>query len=147
MPAILALSMAQPSFAEKDPPYTSLSKTPALPNGKNNWYVTPVNIVLSSTDLGSGVSTINYRIDGGSWVVVRKSDTLNLAPNPSFEVQDPSSSINTQAWEAGLQDIYTTYSRDTISPLFDSTSIKIYANAAGVALNKQRRKLCSSQSS
>jgi len=131
MPAILALSMAQPSFAEKDPPYTSLSKTPALPNGKNNWYVTPVNIVLSSTDLGSGVSTINYRIDGGSWVVVRKSDTLNLAPNPSFEVQDPSSSINTQAWEAGLQDMYTTYSRDTISPLFDSTSIKIYANAAG----------------
>ncbi len=131
LPAFLALSLIRPAYAEKDPPYTTLSKTPALPNGNNEWYVTPVNIVLSATDLGSGVSTINYRVDGGNWVVVQKSDTLNLAPNPSFETTDPGSSINTQAWEAGLQDGYTTYSRDTSTYLFDSTSIKIYSNTSG----------------
>lgn len=113
-----------------NPPTTVLSKTPSLPNGKNNWYITPVNITLAATDLESGIATINYRIDSGNWVVVPKTNTLNLAPNPSLETTYAGSSINTLSWEAGTQDGQTTYTRDPVYPQFDLTSIKINSTGA-----------------
>jgi hypothetical protein len=35
--------------------------------GKGYWYITPVNISLSSNDEGSGVWKVEYRINGGVW--------------------------------------------------------------------------------
>lgn len=113
------------AFAGITPPLTTLVQTPSLPNGKNDWYVTPVNILLSSTDLESGVATINYKINEGSWITVAKSNTLNLAPNPSFETEHAGSSINTLSWETSLQDANVTYSRDTFERVLGTTSIKI----------------------
>jgi len=133
---LLFISVSQQSvYASKTPPYTTLTKTPALPNGLNDWYITPVNIILAATDLDSGVGSINYKIDSGNWVTVTKSDTLNLAPNPSFEVAGSGSSINTLYWEAGLQDGQTVYSRNTLNYVFDATSIKISYSAANPLSN------------
>ena len=131
LPLLFILVSQQLAYASKTPPYTTLTKTPALPNGQNDWYITPVNIILAATDLDSGVGSINYKIDSGNWITVTKSDTLNLAPNPSFETPSSASSINTLYWEAGLQDGQATYSRNTLNYVFDTTSIKI--NSTGAA--------------
>ena len=48
-------------------PNTTYTQTPPSPNGKNSWYVTPVQFNIQSTDLESGVKEINYRLDSGTW--------------------------------------------------------------------------------
>ncbi len=123
--------LQQGVYAGNTPPFTTLTKTPSTPNGKDDWYLTPVNILLTATDLESGVASINYKIDSGNWVTVTQSDTLNLAPNPSFETTHAGSSINTLSWEAGLQDGQAVYSRNTLNYVFGTTSIKI--NSTGAA--------------
>jgi hypothetical protein len=44
-----------------------MSISPSTPNGNAGWYVTPVDVVLSATDLESGVKEINYKIHRGYW--------------------------------------------------------------------------------
>jgi hypothetical protein len=52
---------------DSDPPETHLTKNPASPNGNGGWYTCSVAITLLGLDgQGSGVETINYKIDGGS---------------------------------------------------------------------------------
>ena len=46
---------------------------------------TPVEVTFAASDLGSGVKTINWRIDGSGGTPVYSKNTLNLAGNPSFE--------------------------------------------------------------
>ncbi len=49
------------------PPVTTLSLTPATPNGNKGWYVSPVTATLAATDDDSGVNVTRYRTDDGSW--------------------------------------------------------------------------------
>lgn len=74
--------------ADTTAPYTTATKDPAEPDGNNGWYKKPVTITLESTDTESGVKEINYKIDSSSWKKFDLTDTLNLAPNPSFEISD-----------------------------------------------------------
>ncbi|HKO44942.1 MAG TPA: family 10 glycosylhydrolase [Pyrinomonadaceae bacterium] len=46
-------------------PETSVSVSPATPNGQNGWYVTRPKVTLAANDNCSGVATIEYSIDGG----------------------------------------------------------------------------------
>src|SRR3989339_1138646 len=131
LPVLFSFLLQHGVYAGNTPPFTTLTKTPSTPNGKDDWYLTPVNILLTATDLESGVASINYKIDSGNWVTVTQSDTLNLAPNPSFETTHAGSSINTLSWEAGLQDGQAVYSRNTLNYVFGTTSIKI--NSTGAA--------------
>lgn len=48
-------------------PTTTLTPTPPAPNGLQGWYASPVWITLTSSDAVSGVTSIKYRVDGGSW--------------------------------------------------------------------------------
>lgn len=121
-------------FAGTIPPVTTVTQTPSSPDGNNDWYVTPVRFDLQSTDLNSGVESINYRIDGGSWQTVSFSDTLNLVQNPSFETPG-ATSTGVQFWDATLEDADTTYSQDpvTYAPNFATSSAKINTvGASGV---------------
>lgn len=113
--------------ADISAPITSATKGPSEPNGNNNWYVTPVEITLESTDLGSGVKEINYKIDSLAWHKVDFSNSLNLAPNPSFEFSDENPPINTKDWVVGTIDEFVNYTRDAseYKPGFETTSIKI----------------------
>ena len=48
-------------------PTTSISFYPDKPDGQNGWYVSPVEVNLSSRDSLSGVEIIRYRTDGIHW--------------------------------------------------------------------------------
>jgi hypothetical protein len=113
--------------ADTAAPVTVATKTPAIPNGKFLWYVTPVTVTLNATDLDSGVKDINYKIDSMAWQKVDFTNSLNLAPNPSFEFSDENLPINTEGWVVGTIDEFASYARDTseYKPGFESTSIKI----------------------
>ncbi|MFC1700301.1 hypothetical protein ACFLZ4_01495 [Patescibacteria group bacterium] len=123
----ISLLLCVRSIAGSTPPVTTLTKDPSSPDGNNDWYVSPVTYTLDATDLESGVKEINYRIDGGIWQKESFGDTLNLAPNPSFENTDVNPPLTTASWQPNLTDGDTSYSRDIINYMsgFDTTSIKI----------------------
>lgn len=131
--ALLLPFFTLPTLADSIAPVTTLNKDPSTPNGNYNWYTTPVNMTLTATDLESGVKEINYKIDTSSWQKVEYEDTLNLAPNPSFETSDSASNLNTKDWQKVLQDEQTIYSRDTsvYKSGFDITSIKVSSSGPG----------------
>jgi hypothetical protein len=119
---------ASTALADTTPPVTTYTQSPASPDGNNNWYVSPVEFELTATDLESGVKEINYRVDGGSWQKTEFSNSLNLAPNPSFETAG-ATTTNIADWEASVVDGNATYSRDTglYYTGFASSSAKIAA--------------------
>jgi hypothetical protein len=47
-------------------PTTAISLTPAAPDGSNGWYVHPVNVAASASDLASTVTAINCVLDPAS---------------------------------------------------------------------------------
>ncbi len=47
------------------PPVTRISPTGLRGNGL--WYIGPIQVTLSATDVGSGVASTSYRLDGGPW--------------------------------------------------------------------------------
>lgn len=124
---VTILLISVKAFAGNTPPVTTIEKSPSSPDGKNSWYVKPVKITLTGTDLESGVKEINYRIDGGSWVKKDFSNSLNLAPNPSFETIGLNAPLNTQDWKVSNSNPGATYSRDNLvyKSDFQNTSIKI----------------------
>lgn len=109
-------------------PTTTYTKTPTTPDGKNGWYKSVVSFELQATDLDSGVKDINYRIDGGTWQTTTFNNTINLAPNPSFETSGATSS-GLSAWDATVVDAQGTYSRDATEFLtgYEVSSAKIAA--------------------
>jgi len=126
----LSLQLFPVIAADITAPVTTHVQTPAAPNGNNGWYVTPVQFVLTATDLESGVKEINYRIDGGSWSKEIFSDSLNLAPNPSFETPAGTSS-GVADWEATVTDGSGNYAYDMgeFYPGFSTASERITATA------------------
>ena len=115
------------SYAGTTPPTSYVDIEPDTPDGNNNWYLQPVKVTLTAEDLESGVKEINYKIDDGDWVTKNFSNSLNLAPNPSFESSSLNPPLNTQDWEVSNSNPGVSYSRDTLiyQPDFASTSVKI----------------------
>jgi len=117
-------------FAQLDAtaPVTDYSIEPENPDGENNWYVTSPTVTLDATDLQSGVKSINWKVNEGSWQQESFSNTLNLAPNPSFEIAgDPQDPLD--SWEVG--DPQATYSQDLGISKFGDNSAKIDAVSSG----------------
>lgn len=84
-----SISLVVPSVAwaaDTTSPISAHVFTPNTPDGNNGWYVSPVQVELTATDLESGVASLHWRIDDGGWEEEQYSESLNLAPNPSFEV-------------------------------------------------------------
>ncbi len=131
---LFALLTVKPVFADTTPPTTTRTTTPSSPNGNNGWFTVPVQFQLQATDLESGVKETHYRIDSGAWQINTFEDTLNLAPNPSFE-NTGSTTTGIESWEATLIDEYVTYSQDTAEyPTgYETASAKIAATeSAGI---------------
>jgi len=71
-------------------PSASCTLSPALPDGENGWYVSPVRVTLSASDPtpGSGVKKIHYRIDGSSWQESTSvSVTFTISSDGKHEVE------------------------------------------------------------
>ena len=47
-------------------PVTTMTVSPAQPDGTNGWYVHPVMVTLAASDNGSGVASSVYSLDGGA---------------------------------------------------------------------------------
>jgi hypothetical protein len=47
-------------------PSTSITTSPASPDGSNGWRVSPTSFTLSGSDATSGVASTHYKIDGGA---------------------------------------------------------------------------------
>lgn len=52
---------------DTNPPVTTISFDPPIPNGENGWYINNVTIELNATDDLSGVNITKYRINSGIW--------------------------------------------------------------------------------
>ena len=56
------------TILSNSPPVTICSISPAIPDGKNGWYLHAVNISFNATDPdGDAIAYTKYRIDGGAW--------------------------------------------------------------------------------
>ena len=112
------------------PPTTTYTMTPSTPDGNNDWYVSVVNFNLEATDVETGVASINYRIDGGTWIQANFSDTLNQAPNPSFETTG-ATTTGLESWEVTTANTDANYSQSTteFAPGYATSSIHIGSSA------------------
>ncbi len=110
------------------PPTSTLTKVPSSADGQNGWYVTPIDITISADDLESGVESINWTLDGVSDSQTF-SNTLNLAPNASFET----AGTPLDSWELVNNDGNATFIQDpTAAPSLGLNSAKIDSLTAGV---------------
>jgi hypothetical protein len=114
-------------------PVTTIEISPSTPNGNNGWYITPVQVTLTATDLESGVKEIYYKLDSFSWQMVSFENTLNLAQNPSFEDTDATTGTGLSKWRPTVTDADTVYSQDTLNSYtgFESSSAKIETTGNG----------------
>lgn len=113
--------------ADTVPPLTQAGIIPAAPDGSNGWYKSPLDITLAASDESSGVESINWRLDSGAWQSQIFSDTLNLAPNASFENVSGGQPID---WVfAGLPS--STGSSDPTNFFFGQKSVKIVSGENG----------------
>lgn len=88
---------------DNTPPITTIELTPSTPNGDNGWYTTPVNIKLTASDTLSGIKSINYKLNNGSWQTTTFSDTQNLIQNSSFETPG-ATNTGIESWELSVDD-------------------------------------------
>jgi hypothetical protein len=123
----------QTVHAGTTPPTTTVTLTPGTPDGNNGWYVSPVDILIEATDLESGVSEINYRINERNWVSTPFGNTLNLAPNPSFEIHGVQAPLNTDEWALANPADTSSFSRTTAEyyPPAAITSVEIGSTIPG----------------
>jgi hypothetical protein len=130
---LLPFVMVQPVHAsDTTPPVTTYTKTPSGPDGNNGWYRSVVTFDLQAIDLQSGIKEIWYKISNYPWQTVEFSNTLNRAPNPSFEISGTTSS-GLRHWEATTEDGSTVYSQDQTvhHPEFPTSSAKITTTGTG----------------
>jgi hypothetical protein len=71
------------------PPESTHTLTPATPDGLNGWYVSNVKVKLQAEDpegngVSSGVDTIKYKIDSGSWQTYTGEVTVSTDGNHTF---------------------------------------------------------------
>lgn len=116
--------------ADITPPVTTYTQTPSSPDGSNGWYVSVVDFEISSTDIESGIKEMNYRIDGGTWQKTSFTDTLNLAPNSSFDIPS-ATSTGLESWEVTTPNADTSYAQETTdsAPGFGTNSAIISSSA------------------
>jgi len=62
-------------------PVTTITLSPAAPNGNNGWWVTNVDFTLKATDDMSGVASVWYSIDGAAAVPYSGKVTINTDGN------------------------------------------------------------------
>ncbi|MBP1891388.1 hypothetical protein J2Z18_000457 [Paenibacillus lactis] len=66
------------AITDSKAPVTVMTMLPEAPDGANGWYVSPVSIKLSATDDGSGVSRIEYSLNGGAEWLTAGTDSAEL---------------------------------------------------------------------
>jgi uncharacterized lipoprotein YddW (UPF0748 family) len=98
-------------------PETSVTVSPATPNGQNGWYTTKPTITLSANDTCSGVVTIEYSTDGGqTWLSFSGSFTINSEGITTLLYRSTDRAGNTESPKS------ITLKVDTIAPVLTLTA-------------------------
>ncbi len=110
----------QPSSQDTTPPITTFSSSGT--GGTANWYRSPVSVTLNATDSGSGVASITFRIDGGSWQTYTSPVTVQGDGTHTVEYYATDNAGNQEAARTATLKI------DTTAP---STSASVGGTLAG----------------
>ena len=88
------------------PPLTTISLTPAVPNGNNGWYVTPVTVTFDVTDPDSDPSNITtyYSINGYA------AEIYNPASPPVISIEAPNNYVDYWSNDSINEEIHHRYS-------------------------------------
>jgi parallel beta-helix repeat protein len=63
---------------DQTPPVTAAVLDPSTPNGENGWYISSVEVTLSATDEGSGVTSTWYKVDAGYYQIYSAPFTVTI---------------------------------------------------------------------
>ncbi len=55
--------------------------------GANGWYTSPVAILLSSTDMASGVDYMRYRVDDGEWLETESNALVTFSATGRYDLE------------------------------------------------------------
>ncbi|RLF58740.1 MAG: hypothetical protein DRN37_04655, partial [Thermoplasmata archaeon] len=72
-------------MVDLEPPFTNYTLTPPLPNGKNGWYVSSVQIQLDAYDNASGVKTTYYKVNNQGWKTY--TSPFSLSESGSYTIR------------------------------------------------------------
>ncbi len=77
-------------------PTVTATTDPASPSGSNGWFKTAAKLVLSATDAGSGVASIEYSTDGTTWTAYTAPvDVPEGTTNYSYRATDHAGNTST----------------------------------------------------
>jgi hypothetical protein len=108
---------------DKTNPVTTSRITQGEPNGANGWYTTDVIVELAANDGQSGISIIEYRIDGSEWAPYKAPIQLTTEGIHRVEYRSKDNAGNTEELKSinviidkTLPDVKLNLSRSTIWP-------------------------------
>ncbi|RIJ78780.1 hypothetical protein D1871_02295 [Nakamurella silvestris] len=124
-------------------PTSILTLAPATPNGSAGWYTTVVSATLTATDDtgGTGVSLIEYQLDGGAWTTYTSAVPLNTDGTHTLQYRATDTAGNTETAKSQVVKVDTgrpvtaadISGTTTVSVLFDSVDA-----TSGVASTQYR---------
>jgi glucose/arabinose dehydrogenase/PKD repeat protein len=101
-------------------PTTTLTLSPAAPDGQNDWYAATPSFTLAADDgTGSGVATTEYRIDGGTWTPY--TGAVPLTGDGTRTVEYRSTDVAGNAELAGTKTVKV----DTVAPETTATTANV----------------------
>jgi uncharacterized protein involved in tellurium resistance len=108
---------------DKTNPVTTSRITQGEPNGANGWYTTDVIVELAANDGQSGISIIEYRVDGSEWAPYKAPIQLTTEGIHRVEYRSKDNAGNTEELKSinvkidkTLPDVKLNLSRSTIWP-------------------------------
>jgi hypothetical protein len=103
--------------------------------GSNGWYTSDVQVSASASDAGSGLSTLEVSVDGGTWSLYSTPLVVDDGPHTyQFRATDQAGNLS----KTGLQQIQV----DTVPPVIDlpeswklgqATTFKLQDDGSGLA--------------
>ena len=85
---------------DTEAPVTTATLDPADPDGENGWYKGEVSVTLDTDDEagGSGVDTVEYRLDGGAWQAYDEPVVVDTEGDHAFQFRsmDRAGNLSTQ---------------------------------------------------
>lgn len=122
-------SPTTPFIYDNVAPTTTMTTSPAAPDGTNGWFLHDVGVTLTATDLGSpaaGVRDIRYTVDGGATQVVAgaaTSFTISAEKTTTVTYWAVDTLGNAEATHAATLSLDKTAPTSSISPASGATPL------------------------
>ncbi len=136
---------------DSTPPSLAYTLSPAIPDGDNGWYVSPVNVSVNASDT-YGVANVSYRVDGGSWHTTAGSTTsfsISTSGNhtAALRATDSGGNVNSTAFPVQVDGTapfanITLTGMETASDVYrDNVTVEVTAQDAPSGVNYSEYRL------